>query len=428
MKITRREFIPAFAAFGASFASIASANEVNPKNIEPVKLKEPPNDPLKDQDSTAIETLRWIDPNLSELIVTITYCFTESIVFHKINYKKLKKGIGGITEADLIHNNSERWSNAMATAISCLLTYAGRFPFTAHIANSSSGSSEEVRTENQVFSDFMTINAYYGHIFADRYLTNAFQHELREAYKKVLNENPQYEYSPWAIPLKKTIQTLRDIAPTVKNEIVQDFKTSINNLGNITDKKVAFQWAKSRRNQLNLLLVPLSYISTFVDYIPLATANKVPIYTANTATGRAVADLPRQHILWKDLLKKLKDKGDIEGYNEEKVIASAGLYNGPIYYVINSSIQSVVDSAFNLKELSSKEVAYSNLREIIGAVNGSIIFMFMQYKLESSIRSNTKDSNKVLKEESIFTRFANWYIEPYPGEKPNDTKDIEKKN
>ena len=184
------------------------------------------------------------------------------------------------------------------------------------------------------------------------------------------------------------------------------------NLKGFKNKELATGWMKSRRNQLDLLLVFLSYVSTFVDFIPLATGDKVPIYTANTATGRAVGNIPYNGVLCRDLLKRLKEKGDEEGYNEEKVVATAGLYNAPLYFVINSLIQSLCDSQFSFKEYSDSDVAYSNLREIIGAVNGSIIYMFFQYKLESLIRSHMKDSNKGLKERNLLTQFSSWYIEP----------------
>ncbi len=418
MKITRREFIPAFAAFAAGCRGLANTPKTDQKEKTAQEEKV---DAAKELDSAAIKTLRLADPNLTNLIISLTYCFTEPIVFHKINYEKLKKGIGSISESDLIHNNSDRWANAMASTMSYFLAYAGRFPFTVWIAKESSNSSEERKRQSRVFSDFMTINTYYGQTLADRYLTNAFQHELRESYKKLLKENPEYKYQPWAIPMSKTIQTLRDITPTVKNEIVRDVKTSINNFKEIKNEKVALEWVQSRKNQLNLLLIFLSYASTFVDYIPLATANKVPIYTANTATGRIIANLPCQYLLCNDLLKRLKAKGDIEGYHEEKVMASAGLYNGPLYYAVNSSIQSTVDSVFNLKKLSDKEIAYSNLREIIGAVNGCIVFMFLQYKLESTIREKFKNQGTETERKSLATRFANWYIESHDKKSNTDS-------
>ena len=405
MKITRRQFLPAFAAFTAGCTGLA--NTAISKEIDQKKKT----DEVKEPDSATIKALRLADPNLTNLIINLTYCFTEPIVFHKINYEKLKKGIGSISESDLIHNNSDRWANAMASTMSYFLAYAGRFPFTVWIAKESSNSSEEIKRQSRIFSDFMTMNTYYGQTLADRYLTNAFQHELREAYKKLLKENPEYKYQPWAIPMSKTIQTLRDIAPTVKDEIKHDFKASINNLKELKSEKAALEWIQSRKNQLNLLLIFLSYASTFVDYIPLATANKIPIYTANTATGRLVANLPCQYLLCNDLLKRLKAKGDLEGYHEEKVMGSAGLYNGPLYYAVNSSIQSTVDSVFKLKKLSDKEIAYSNLREIIGAINGCIVFMFLQYNLESKIREKFKNQGAETDQKNLATRFANWYID-----------------
>ncbi|GEM_PF-3507662 len=421
--------MPAFAALGASFAGIASANEVHPKHAEPVKPNEPPkkevlNEAAKtsEQDSTAIEVLRWIDPNLSSLIINLTYCFTEPIIFHKNNLERLKKGIGGISEADLIHNNSDRWANAMASAMSYLLAYSARFPFTVWVANESSEGSEEVKKQNRVFSDFMTINTYYGQTFADRYLTNAFQHELRQAYKKVLMENPQYKYQPWAIPLSKTIQIFRDIYPPIKSSVKEDVKESagaLKRLGSINEN-LAVEWLRSRRNQLDLMLIFLSYVGTFTDIPSLITGNKLNANSANTATGRVIANLPCQAVLCKNLLKKLKEKGDMDGYNEEKVMSAAGLLNGPIYYAINSAIQSVTDSALGLKKYSDTDVAFSNLREIIGAINGSIIFMFLQYRLESTVRANIKDTKKGLAKEGMVSRFANWYIEPdVKGNKPD---------
>jgi len=413
MKITRREFLPVLAGVVTSFCfpgykkRRASLQETDkPKSLEE-KLKTE-----LENEKPLINALRWIDPNLSELIVNVLYCFSEPLIFHKINHQKFKKGLGNLTEADLIHNNSERWANAVSTLISYFVTYPGRFPFTVYIAQNSLNSSQDIKRKNRIFSDFMTINHYYGHVFVDRYLTNAFQHELREAYKKILKENPQYEYKPWAIPLNKTIQIIQDIFPTVKDDVKNDFKNGISNFKNLQIDSSATDWLKSRKNQLNMLLIFLSYISSFVDVVPLVTGDQIQAYTANTATGRMIANLPSQSILCKDLLRRLKEKGDIEGYNEEKVISSAALYNAPLYYVINSSIQSFIDSFFNLKQYSDKEVAYSNLRETIGAVTGSIIFMFLQYKFESSFRSHSKISREEEMNPNLLTRFANWYIEP----------------
>ena len=79
----------------------------------------------------------------------------------------------------------------------------------------------------------------------------------------------------------------------------------------------------------------------------------------------------------------------------------------------------IISFSTDIRELVNKPAsqefyreALSNLREIIGAVTGSIIFMFLQYKLESAIRSNIKESRKGLVKESPFTKFANWYIKP----------------
>ena len=407
MKITRREFLPAFAAFAATLPALASAHE--PDNEETPQTT---TNTLEKHDSSLVKTLRFIDPNLSGMIINLSYYFSEPIIFHKINYKKLKNDDGNITEADIIHNNSDRWANAISTTISYFIAYSARLPFTLWVANDSRESTADIKRQNKVFSDFMTMNIYYSQTFVDRYLTNAFQHELREAYKKILKEKLEYKYQPWAIPLSEVFKILHNISPSVKSAISKDIKTNAKRLKALTDKQVPIDWIKSRRNQLDLLLIFLSYVGTFVDIIPLLTRNKVQAYTANTATGRLLGNFPCQAVLTKDLLKKLKDKGDIEGYNEEKVMSIAGLYNSPSYYIINSAIQSFFDSTLNLKKYSDSDVAYSNAREFAGAIIGSIIFMFLQYKLESSIRSNMKDSNKGATKESLFTQFANWYIEP----------------
>ena len=408
MRVTRREFLPSFAALVASIPTIASAEEPVNKRINPTELEK--------FDPTLVKFLRWVDPNLSGLIINLLYYFIEPLIFHHKNYKKLKNGIGNITEADLIHNNSDRWANAMASTMSSFLAYSARFPFTAWAASSSTKDSEDIKRQNKVFSDFMTINTYYGQILADRYLTNAFQHELREVYKKVLKEEPGYGCKPWAIPLSKNIDIIREIYPSVAKEVSSDLKTSVNKLKDLTVKpnseNLAIKWVQSRRNQLDLLLIFLSYISTFADIVPLTTANKIKVYTANTATGRTIASFPALALLSKDLLKRLKNKGDIEGYNETKVMSAAYLYNAPIYYVINSSIQSVVDTTLDFKKYSDSDIAYSNLREIIGAVTGSIIYLFVQYKLESLIRSSNKESDKDAIKRGLLSQFADWYIEP----------------
>ncbi|MBI3308319.1 MAG: hypothetical protein HYZ79_03000 [Candidatus Melainabacteria bacterium] len=416
MRITRREFLPTFAALAAGIPSFLKAEENDNSQIS-LADKEKQLDKLsKNQEvnSDLIKTLRWIDPNLSSLVINLSYAFSEPIVFHRINYKKFKQGIGDITEADLIHNNSDKWANAMASAVSYFLAYSVRFPFTAWAAKDSLESPDEVKRQNKVFSDFMTINTYYGQTIADRYLTNTFQHELREAYKKLLRENPTYELQPWAIPLSETVEILRSIYPPVAKGISSDVVQLRKDVSKLKDKEVAIEWMKSRRNQLDLLLVFLSYASTFVDIVPLITADNVQIYTANTATGRMVANLPCQALLCKDLLKRLKDKGDLEGYNEERVMATAGLYNVPTYFVINSSIQALVDSGLGFKEYTDRDVAYSNLREIVGSVTGCIIYMFIQYNLESAMRSNIKNHEKGLVKEHILTKFADWYLKPDP--------------
>ncbi len=408
--------MPAFIALGTGFANIANAGEKSDKKITNEKKTEE----VQQNDPKAIEVLRWIDPNISSLIINLTYCFTEPIIFHKNNLYKLKKGIGGITEADLIHNNSDRWANAMASAISYLIAYSVRFPFTAWVANESSNATAEVKRENRIFSNLMTMNIYYGQTFIDRYLTNAFQHELRQAYKKILTENPEYKFQPWAIPLSKTIQILQEIYPPIKTSLKTDFeesKTALRKLAS-TKENLAVDWLSKRRNQLNVLLIFLSYLSTFRDLPSLITGGNLNAHSANTASGRVIANLPCQAILCKDLLRKLKERGDLDGYNEEKVMAASGLVNGPLYYAINSVTQSVIDSATGLEKYSENDVGYSNLREIIGAVNGSIIFMLLQYKLESMVRSNIKDAKKTGSKEGIVSRFANWYIEPETKTKP----------
>jgi len=414
VKITRREFFPALGAFTAFAATLTDADKSCSEEINLTSQTMPadkPND-LKKPDPTSIEILRLIDPNLSNLIVNLTYYFTEPIVFHKLNYEKFKQGKGDISEENLIHNNSDKWANAMACLFSYFIAYAARFPFTLWIAKESSDNSPDIKRQSKIFSDFMTINTSYGQTLTDRFLTNSFQHELREAYKKLLRENPKYGYQPWAIPLGKTIQTIKDIYPPVIGQVSQECKNGIGKLKNLTSKNHAIEWMSSKRNQLDLLLIFLSYVMTFVDIIPLVTGGKVNAYTANTATGRLLGSIPCQALLCKDLIKKLKEQGDIEGSKEERVMATAGLYNVPLYFVINSAIQSVFDSAFNLKQYSDNDVAYSNLREIIGTVNGSIIYMFIQYKLESSLRANIKKSDNDGVKESPFTRFAGWYIKP----------------
>lgn len=405
MKITRREFIPAFAALLAG-TSLAHAEESNKEQEVPQVKPDTPQEP----DSDLIKALRLIDPNLSLLITNLIYCLTESMIFYKMNYEKLKNNTGNISEADLIHNTSDKWAIALSHTISSLIAYSVRFPFTVWIANGSSENPADVKRKGRILSDFMTINTFYTEATIHRYLTNAFQHELREAYKKILKEEPQYKCQPWAIPMSKAMQNIREIYPAVVSSVSQEFKAGTQKLKNITSDAHAIEWMQSRRNQLDLLLIFLSYIGTFVDIIPLVTANQIKAYTANTATGRMIGTLPANTIIARNILQRLKDKGDKEGYNEGKVIASANLYNLPLYWFINSSIQSFLDSALNLKEHSDSDVAYANLREITGTVIGSVIFMFLQYKLESSMRSGAKDDSVTRR--SVFARFANWYIEP----------------
>ena len=388
--MTRREFFPTLAFTLGAPTLLAASQSTIAKKIE-------------SPESSTIQTLRWIDPNLSALLVNLSYGFAESMIFYHLNYKKLNSGIGNITKVDLIHNVSDKWSNAFATAISSLLSYSARFPFTAYYAQNSLDNTDETKRKNKVRSDFMTINTYYGQALADRYLTNAFQHELREIYKKILYENPQYQFKPWAIPLETVTKALKEILPQLKDEISSDIKTSSGKLKNLLS---------TRRNRLDLLLISLSYIGTFVDVIPLVSANKIPIYTANTATGRAIANVPANGVLCRDLLKRLKDNQDIEGYNEQKVLTTAGMYNGPLYWMINSTIQSSLDSAFDLKERSNSDVGYSNAREIAGIIIGCIIYTIGQYQLESSFRSNAKESSKGESKKSLAAQFGDWYFEP----------------
>ena len=427
MKITRREFFPAVIGFTAGVTGFANASETPSEDKKQESNSEPEKNvnslekfgqsgkPGK-SDPAITEALRWVDPNLSSFIVNITYSFIEPIVIHNRNYKRLKNNIGNITEADLIHNNSDRWANAWASVLSYSLSYAARFPFTAVIANKSSEATEEIKRTNKIFSDFMTINTYYGQILTDRYLTNAFQHELRQEYKKLLRENPQYNLQPWAIPFNKNIQLLKEIYPRVTGSVSKDIKesaASLKKLGsNVDDQNFAIELLKSRRGQLNTFLVFLSYLSTFTDIPSLLTANTLNTHTANTATGRVIANLPSQSLLCKDLLRKLKERGDTDGYNEEKVMAAAGLVNGPIFYAINSAIQSVTDSTFGLEKYSKSDVAFSNLRELIGIVAGSVIYTCLQYKLESKVRANIKASRDGLTKESTVSKFARWYVEP----------------
>ncbi len=418
MKITRREFFPAALAFTAGVASFANASEkpIEDKKLERENKPETKENPIEKSNPNVAEVLRWIDPNLSSFIVNLTYCFIEPIIIHNRNYKRLKNNIGNITEADLIHNNSDRWANAWASVLSYFLAYSARFPFTAWVANKSSEASEETKRKNRIFSDFMTINTYYGQCLADRYLTNALQHELRQEYKKSLKENPSYNFQPWAIPFTKTIEIFKIVYPRIASSVTKDLKESTARLkaigSNDNNQNLIEELLKSRRNQLNIFLVFLSYLSTFTDVPSLLTHNKLNTHSANTATGRAIANLPCQSILCKDLLRKLKEKGDADGYNEEKVMAAAGLVNGPLYYAINSVIQSVTDSVFGFEKYSENDVAFSNLREIIGVITGSVIFTCLQYKLEGKVRANIKDANKGLAKEGMVSKFAKWYIEP----------------
>ena len=260
----RREALKSM-ALGAVALATSSMPALVSAQEEPDSKTIPQTEDLED-DSTFIKTLRFIDPNLSSMIINLTYYFTEAIIFHKANYKKLIDGTGNITEAELIHNNSDRWANAMATAISSVVSYTGRFPFTLWVANDSSKNTIEAKRQNKLFSDFMTINTYYGQTVADRYLTNPFQHELREAYKKILKEKPEYKYQPWAIPISEVTEIFRSILPTVYSEGSRDIRRSTTNLKKLTDEKTRTEWLTSRRNQLDLLLIFLSYISTFVLY------------------------------------------------------------------------------------------------------------------------------------------------------------------
>ena len=396
--MTRRKFFPALAfTLGAPTLLTASQSTVAKKNEtpEPEKIESP--------ESSTMTTMRWIDPNLSNLIVNLSYLFGQAMIFYNLNYKKLQSGSKDITEADLIHNVSDKWSNAYATAISGLLSYSVRLPFTAYYAQSSSDGTDETKRKNKVWSDFATINTYYSQKAADRYLTNAFQDELREVYKKILQENPQYQCKPWAIPQKTIIKALKEILPQLKDEMSSDIKTSSGKLKNLLS---------TRRNRLDLLLISLSYIGTFVDIIPLVSANKIPIDTANTGTGRAIGSLPANGFLNRDLLKRLKERGDLKGFNEQKVLATATIYNGPLYFSINSIVQSSFDSVLNLKEKSDSDVAYLHVREAAGVIIGGIIFTIVQYQLETSFRSNIKESSKDESKKNLAAQFADWYFEP----------------
>ena len=261
------------------------------------------------------------------------------------------------------------------------------------------------------------MNTHYGKALADRYLTNSFQHLLREAYKRILKNNPQYIYKPWAVDKREVIKTIKEIRAQESSD-----------LKNPLDKNDVVAWIKSRRNQTDLLLISLSYVFGFVDVIPLFSANKIPIYTANTATGIAIANIPASGIVARNLLKKLKDKqsteGGTESYNEQKVLSAAETYHRSLYWAMNAMTQSLLDSKYNFKEQSDRDVGHSNVRGSYGVIGG-IICTAIKYQLESLFRSSRKEPNKGTDKRSQLTQrdllkklnrikeeCEDWYFDP----------------
>ena len=76
MRITRREFLPAFAALAAGIPNLARAED-NDNSKAILTNEQKPLDKLsKNQEvnSDLIKTLRWIDPNLSSLVINYFKC------------------------------------------------------------------------------------------------------------------------------------------------------------------------------------------------------------------------------------------------------------------------------------------------------------------------------------------------------------------
>ena len=395
MQIKRREFLFTGSMLGAA-ALVPSSQKAIAKESE-VRETE-----IVDEDKS-IKTYDWIDPNLSSFAATSVYNFIETwLVFYPRYYEEFKSG--SITENDFIHNISDKWANAFATTISCFLAYGGRLSITELIAHNDLENAEEIKRRNRILADFMTMSTHYVKGGADRYLTNSLQHLLREAYKKILKSNPLlYKYQPWAIDRSEVIKTMKEIRQEEKNRI------------QVTNEKPQELKPDRGRDVLDLSLITFSYASAFIDFVPLLSANTIPIHTANTATGITTANIVLSAFVARDLLKRLKNKSDAEGFNEQKVLSIAETYQRTSFWLMNAITQSSLDSGFNFKKQSDKDVKHSNVRGLYG-ITASIFFTFVKYKLESLFRTSRKGSiDKGSRRRDLLQslrRHEDWYFDP----------------